>query len=74
MLDHSPRTVHNWVKLYEKDGFMGLNEEKSSGRPSVCRPDVQYAITKNLHKNPHDSGYNQTMLDGKLLGHHLSHV
>jgi len=66
----------NWnnCKQFEKDGFGGLHEDKRSGRPSVCRPDVQHAITKDLHKNPRDLGYNQTMWDGKLLSYHLSHV
>lgn len=70
----SPRTIENWVKRFETNGFAGLEEKPRTGRPSRLKTQDFVQVGKDLRQNPHEFGYTQNLWDGKLLSHHLSKV
>jgi transposase len=73
LLGQSPRTIQYWVRRFEQDGFSGLQEGTRPGRPTALNGKIREAIGRDLRANPRDYGYPQTLWDGKLLSHHLSH-
>lgn len=72
LLGQSPRSIQNWVRRFEQDGFSGLLEGSRSGRPSVLDELTREAIGNDLRGDPQSYGYTQSLWDGKLLSHHLS--
>jgi transposase len=72
LLSQSPRTIHNWVNRFERQGFSGLQEGDRPGRPSALDERTRQGIEKDLRDDPRHLGYAQTFWDGKLLSHHLS--
>jgi transposase len=71
LFGQSPRTVHCWVKRFERSGFAGLQERERPGRPSTLDEKTLQAVDRDLRRDPRDLGYSQNLWDGKLLSHHL---
>jgi len=72
MLGESPRTIENWVKRFNSDGFAGLQEKTRGGRPPILEKQQIEQIGKDLRQNPREFGYTQNLWDGKLLSYHIS--
>ena len=70
-LGHDSTTVQRWVHDFNENGFSGLYDKERPGRPASLDPHQWEKLGKDLRKHPKIFGYNQTMWDGKLLGHHL---
>ena len=39
--NHSPRTIHAWVKIVNEQGIHALKDEKRPGRPSRLTPEIK---------------------------------
>lgn len=72
LLGHGPRTIQYWVRRFEENGFVGLQETSRPGRPSVIDESVRSGISADLRVSPRQFGYSQNLWDSKLLSHHLS--
>lgn len=70
----NPRTIENWVKRFETNGFAGLEEKPRTGRPSRLKTQDFIQVGRDLRRTPYEFGYMQNLWDGKLLSHHLSKV
>jgi transposase len=74
LFGHSPRTIEQWIKRFDKDGFAGLQEGERPGRPTKLDKRLRAQINKDLRRSPREFAYAQNLWDGKLLSHHLSSV
>lgn len=71
LLDHTPKTLENWVHAFNKDGFEGLKDNTRPGRPSSLTEEELQCISQDLRMDPRDFGYSQNLWDGTLLSHHI---
>jgi transposase len=68
MLGDAPRTVENWVRRFEDDGFAGLAEGDRSGRPRRLDEKQMAVIGSALRKSPKQAGVgDEGVWDGKTL-------
>jgi len=72
LLGQSPRTVHYWVRRFEKSGFAGLQEGERPGRPPALDALTLQRVGKDLRQRPEVFGYCRNLWDGTLLSHHLA--
>lgn len=66
-LGDSVRTVENWVKGFENDGFSALSDKPRPGRPSRLTENHPTKIGAVLRKQPNDVGLSGNLWDGKSL-------
>ncbi len=71
LLNHTPKTLENWVHSFNKDGFEGLKDDTRPGRPSSLTKEELQCISQDLRMDPRDLGYSQNLWDGTLLSHHI---
>jgi transposase len=68
MLGDAPRTVENWVRRFEHDGFAGLAEGDRPGRPRRLDEKQMAVIGSALRKSPKQAGVgDEGVWDGKTL-------
>jgi len=70
-LGDSVRTVENWVKGFEDDGFSALSDKPRSGRPSRLTEKHLTKIGGVLRKQPNDVGLSGNLWDGKSLSAYI---
>ena len=66
-LGDSPRTVENWVKGFEDEGFSALSDVPRPGRPSRLTEKNLTKIGAVLRRKPSDVGLAGNLWDGKTL-------
>jgi transposase len=66
-LGDAPRTIQHWIRLYETQGFNGLDERKPSGRPTWLSPQNLEIIREALKKSPKEVGLTFGKWNGKVL-------
>ena len=71
VLGRSIRTIQYCIRRFNANGFAGLREVDGRGRPNSLTADDIERINAELRKSPEESGYQQSMWNGKLLSHHL---
>lgn len=47
-----PHTVGMWRKRFEEDGYLGLHDEKRSGRPPIITPALKQKIVYTVCRKP----------------------
>jgi transposase len=67
LLGDSPRTVHNWVHLFEAKGLAGLTEGQRSGRLPRLSARNLAKIAAVLRRTPAAVGLSGNLWDGKTL-------
>lgn len=70
-LGDSVRTVENWVKGFEDNGFSALSDKPRSGRPSRLTEKHLTHIGAVLRKQPNDVGLSGNLWDGKSLSAYI---
>jgi len=70
-LGDSVRTVENWVKGFEDDGFSALSDKPRSGRPSRLMEKHLKKIGGVLRQQPNDVGLSGNLWDGKTLSAYI---
>lgn len=71
LLGDSPRSVVNWVQLFESDGLAGLSEGQRSGRPSQLSQRQLTKVEAVLRSSPTEVGLATQMWDGPTLSEYL---
>jgi transposase len=66
-LGDAPRTIQHWIRLYETQGFPGIQEDERSGRPARLSPDNLEVIAEALSQSPEAVGLASPKWDGKVL-------
>jgi transposase len=66
-LGDAPRTIQYWIRLYESQGFKGMEEDDRSGRPGRLSPENLEMIAEALRKSPEESGLSPRKWNGKTL-------
>lgn len=67
----SERTLRNWIRIADEDGFERLRAEKQTGRPSRLTNEQKELIKAILNKNtPENYGYK--LWDGSTLSDYIS--
>jgi transposase len=66
-LGDSPRSVVNWVRRFEAQGFSGLADGERPGRPSRLTESQLAKVAKALRSSPEDAGLQTRMWDGPAL-------
>jgi transposase len=70
-LGDAPRTVQCWIRLYEKQGFKGMEESVRTGRPGrISSPDREL-IAEAVKKLPEELGLSSRRWNGKALADFL---
>lgn len=70
-LGDAPRTVQCWIRLYESQGFKGMEESVRTGRPGrISFPDRE-VIEEALNKLPEELGLSSRRWNGKALAEFL---
>ena len=71
LLGDAPRSVYNWIKLFQEDGLQGLRETPRPGRPTRLTEMQLQTLVEDMVRSPEEFGYDQVIWDGALLAYHL---
>lgn len=71
LLGDSPRSVVNWVRRFEADGFGALQEGQRSGRPSRLSDKHLQSVERALRASPKAAGMEAGIWDGPTLSEWL---
>ena len=71
VFNHSPRTLHAWLKAVEEHGIFALQDDPHPGRPSRLTPEIKMILRRDLAEDPRGMGYESPCWTGKLLQSHL---
>lgn len=72
VLGDAPRTVQNWVRRFERDGFGGLIEGERPGRPARLNDVQLQKVEQVLRMTPKKAGLSGGgVWDGKTLSRYL---
>lgn len=71
LLGDAPRSVYNWIKLFQEDGLQGLRETLRPGRPTRLTEMQLQTLVEDMVRSPEEFGYDQVIWDGALLAYHL---
>ena len=71
LLGDAPRSVYNWIKLFQEDGLRGLRETPRPGRPTRLTEMQLQTLVEDMVRSPEEFGYDQVIWDGALLAYHL---
>lgn len=66
-LGDMPRTVQCWIRLYESQGFKGVEEGERTGRPARLTLQCSEIIADALRRSPQDFGLSLQGWNGKAL-------
>lgn len=66
-LGDAPRTIQYWIRLYEAQGFKGIEEDERSGRPGRLSPENLEVIAAALRRPPGESGLAARKWNGEVL-------
>lgn len=67
VLGDTPRTVEYWVRAFDRQGLVGLQEKERSGRPPRLTAEQLKTIGRALRRPPEEAGITANLWDGKAL-------
>lgn len=67
VLGDAPRSLEYWVRDFERDGLVGLQEGSRSGRPPRLTEERLKIVGQALRKPPEEAGLTANLWDGKTL-------
>lgn len=71
LLGDAPRTVQNWVRRFEDEGFAGLADADRPGRPKKLSEQQLAEVGKALRGPPRDFDLTTNIWDGKTLSAYI---
>src|SRR5689334_17097885 len=63
LLGDAPRTVEYWVRRFEEQGLMGLQEGERPGRPARLTEKQIHEVKRVLRQKPTDAGMDVNLWD-----------
>jgi len=66
-----PRTIERWVHAFERQGYDGLHNRMSHGRPARLSRDALQRLALDIRRAPLLAGYPDASWSGALFRRHL---